>query len=160
MNLVEDFFHNNFRDVTSRETIEWGELTKTDDGNFSIRYKYRARIWDRETKIINQVFTFNRQGAFVSVNDAEKRAIVPPTRVYEVGKKVSDFPDREDMSTPRGCIRFDLSRLRCRRRGRLAAAKRAIAGETHAAGRRQTAVAQGACRAPSECQDPRSPYLG
>jgi beta-lactamase regulating signal transducer with metallopeptidase domain len=72
--LVEDFFDHNFRDVKSRETIEWGEVTKTGDGNSSIRYKYRARIWDKETKIINQVFTFDRNGKFVSVKDLKEAA--------------------------------------------------------------------------------------
>ena len=67
--LVEDFFRHNFRDVTSRETIEWADYKKTSEGNYSIRYKYRARIWDRETKIINQVFTFDPEGKFVSVKD-------------------------------------------------------------------------------------------
>ena len=41
------------------------------DGNSSIRYKYRAKIWDKETKIINQVFTFDPKGRFVSVKDAD-----------------------------------------------------------------------------------------
>jgi hypothetical protein len=67
--LVEDFFSKNFRDITSREPIDWGEVTKTDNGNFSIRHKYRARIWDKETKLMNQIFTFDPQGKFVSVKD-------------------------------------------------------------------------------------------
>ena len=39
------------------------------------------------------------KGRFVSVDDAEKRPL-SPARVYEVHKKVSDFPDREDLTTP------------------------------------------------------------
>ncbi|MGO8753093.1 MAG: M56 family metallopeptidase [Thermoguttaceae bacterium] len=100
MALVEDFFEHNFRDVTSRETMGWGEVAKTKEGNFSIRYKYRAKIWNGEPRIINQVFTFDPKGQFVSVNDAEKRTPAPPARVYQVGKKISDFPEREDLSTP------------------------------------------------------------
>jgi beta-lactamase regulating signal transducer with metallopeptidase domain len=69
--LVEDFFTKNFRDVTARETIEWGDVAKSPDGNSSIRYKYRARIWDRETMIMNQVFTFNPKGEFVSVKNLD-----------------------------------------------------------------------------------------
>ncbi len=65
--LVEDFFSKNFRDITSHETIEWGEVTKAGNGNSSIRYKYRAKIWDKDTKIMNQVFTFDPKGKFVSV---------------------------------------------------------------------------------------------
>ena len=100
MALVEDFFHHNYRDITSRETLEWGEIAKTTDGNYSIRYKYRCSYWWGEPKIVHQIFTFSPQGVFVSVNYAEKNSPVSPARVYEVHKKVSDFPDREDLTTP------------------------------------------------------------
>jgi len=69
--LVEDFFGKNFRDITARETIEWGELAKADNGNSSIRYKYRATIGGKDAKIMNQVFTFDPKGTFVSVKDVE-----------------------------------------------------------------------------------------
>ena len=100
MALVEDFFHDNFHDITSRETIQWGEIAKTKEGNFSIRYKHRARFWNGEPTIRNQVFTFDPQGQFVSVNDADKPPSLSPPRVYQVHKKVSDFPNREDLTTP------------------------------------------------------------
>ena len=58
-------------DVTSRKTIEWGEVTKAKDGNSSIRYKYRAKIWDKDTVIMNQVFTFDSKGKYVSVKNME-----------------------------------------------------------------------------------------
>ena len=69
--LVEDFFSKNFRNVTSRETIEWGKVTKTADGNSSIRYKYLAKIWDKDTMIMNQVFTFDPKGQYVSYKNVE-----------------------------------------------------------------------------------------
>jgi hypothetical protein len=69
--LVEDFFSKNFRDITSRETIEWGEVAKQSSGNSSIRYKYRAKIWDKDTKIMNQVFTFDPKGKFVSFKNVD-----------------------------------------------------------------------------------------
>ncbi len=69
--LVEKFFGENYRDITSRETIEWGNLAKANNGNSSIRYRYRARIWDKDVKIMNQVFTFDPKGKFVSVKDVE-----------------------------------------------------------------------------------------
>ncbi len=69
--LVEDFFSKNFRDVTSRETIEWGKVTKDSAGNSSIRYKYRATIWDKDVTIMNQVFTFDPKGKFVSVKEVK-----------------------------------------------------------------------------------------
>jgi hypothetical protein len=67
MLLVEDFFRNNYRDITSRETIEWGQPEKTADGNFTIRYKYRAKIWDKATVVNDEIFTFNKDGDYVSV---------------------------------------------------------------------------------------------
>jgi hypothetical protein len=69
--LVDDLFSSNFRDVTSRESIEWGPVTKAENGNVSIRYKYRAKIWDKDTKIVNQTFTLDPKGKFVSVKDVE-----------------------------------------------------------------------------------------
>ena len=69
--LVEGFFHNNFRDITAREPIEWGPLTKTKNGNSSIRYKYRAKIWDKDTLIMNQTFTFDPKGKFVSFKNVD-----------------------------------------------------------------------------------------
>jgi len=69
--LVEDFFRHNYRDVTSRETIEWGDFANHEDGSSSIRYKCRATIWGKDVKILNQVFTFDAKGKFVSVKDAE-----------------------------------------------------------------------------------------
>jgi len=69
--LVGDFFSKNFRDVTSRESVEWGKVTKTENGNSSIRYKYRAKIWDKDTKMMNQIFTFDPKGKSVSVKNVE-----------------------------------------------------------------------------------------
>ena len=70
--LVEDFFSKNFRDITARDTIEWGPAGKDEKGNSTIRYKYNATIWGKEKKVMDQVFTFNSKGEFVSVKDAPK----------------------------------------------------------------------------------------
>jgi beta-lactamase regulating signal transducer with metallopeptidase domain len=69
IDLVEDFFHNNFRDVKSRKTIEWGDLEKQSNGNVSIRYQYSCKIWDKDAKIMNQIFTFDSKGEYVSVKN-------------------------------------------------------------------------------------------
>ena len=69
--LVEDFFSKNFRDITSRKTIEWGKVVKAENGDSSIRYKYRATIWDKDTKVMNQIFTFDPKGKFVSFKNVE-----------------------------------------------------------------------------------------
>ena len=71
IDLVEDFFAHNFRDVTSRKTIEWGDLEKDKDGSVSIRYMYEAKIWDKESITANQVFTFDKEGGFVRYKDVE-----------------------------------------------------------------------------------------
>jgi hypothetical protein len=71
--LVEDFFQHNFRDVKARESLEWDEVTKGADGNSSIRYRYRARIWDKNTVTNDQVFTFEPGGKFVSVKEARAK---------------------------------------------------------------------------------------
>jgi bla regulator protein blaR1 len=67
--LVEEFFANNYRDITARETIEWGDVEKTADGNYSIRYKANATIWDKDKKVLEKVFTFTPDGKYVSAND-------------------------------------------------------------------------------------------
>ena len=45
--LVEEFFRKNYRDITSRDSLEWGAVAKAEDGSSSIRYMYRAKIWTR-----------------------------------------------------------------------------------------------------------------
>jgi hypothetical protein len=69
MSLVEDFFQHNFRDITSRDSLEWGNVTTDAKGNDSIRYKYHAKIWDKDTITNDQVFTFDSNDKFVSVKD-------------------------------------------------------------------------------------------
>ena len=82
--MVEDFFRHNYRDVTSRETIEWGDFENHQDGSSSIRYKFRATIWGKDVKTLNQVFTFDAKGKFVSVRKLEQRK--PDRLVVEVAK--------------------------------------------------------------------------
>jgi prepilin-type processing-associated H-X9-DG protein len=69
--LVEDFFANNYRDITSKETIEWGQPVKQENGNVSIRYKYEATIWGKDKIIDNKIFTFDKVGKFVSVKNVK-----------------------------------------------------------------------------------------
>lgn len=64
--LVEEFFKHNFRDVTQRKTIEWGPAEKVEGGNYAIRYKYYASIWDKKLMVMNQVFTFTPEGEFIA----------------------------------------------------------------------------------------------
>jgi hypothetical protein len=72
--LVEEFFSQNFRDITARKTIEWGRVAKDEKGNSTIRYKYEATIWNKDKKVIDQIFTFDPKGEFVSVKSASADA--------------------------------------------------------------------------------------
>jgi beta-lactamase regulating signal transducer with metallopeptidase domain len=65
MGRVEDFFMHNFRDVTARKSLQWGEPETDEKENRSIRYMYEAQIWEKDWKIMNQIFTFNKDGEFV-----------------------------------------------------------------------------------------------
>jgi|GEM_PF-4191404 len=69
--LVEVFFANNYQDITQRKTIEWGEPTRDENSNVSVRYKYEATIWDKDKIINNQIFIFDKDGKFLLVKDAE-----------------------------------------------------------------------------------------
>jgi hypothetical protein len=72
IDLVEDFFGKNYRDITARKSLEWGEPIKDKKGNTSISYKFEATIWDKDKKTMYKVFTFDPSGKFVSVADAKE----------------------------------------------------------------------------------------
>jgi beta-lactamase regulating signal transducer with metallopeptidase domain len=78
MNWVEDFFSKNYRDITARQTLEWGEVQKEPSGNLSIRYKYRATIRDKDKFVIEEQYTFGPDGQFVSVKSLSKVPAVAP----------------------------------------------------------------------------------
>lgn len=71
--LVEDFFANNWHDLTARETLEWGDITTAENGSSSIRYKYRAITGDQNTVTNNQVFTFDPQDKLLTVKDVKSQ---------------------------------------------------------------------------------------
>ena len=85
---VERFFSRNYRDITARKTIGWGKPKKLKNGNLSIRYKYRATIWDKDKIVQNKVFTFTKDGKFVSVKDVKN---TPRPEPYQFGKAVNGF---------------------------------------------------------------------
>ncbi len=87
MGRVEDFFLHNFRDITARKSLEWGDVETDDARNRSIRYKYRATIWDKEVQIMNQTFTFDPKGAYVSVKDVEGFPKPEQPKVLELSTK-------------------------------------------------------------------------
>lgn len=101
--LVADFFAHNYRDITARKTIEWGQPVTHPNGNISIRYKWQATIWDEDQIISEAIFTFTPGGAFISVEKLQQERVRPNStavRVYQVNRSVSDFPAAEDFSSP------------------------------------------------------------
>ncbi len=73
--LVKHFFNNNYRDITARQTIEWGDAIDNEDNTFSIRYKYEATIWDKDKLIQNKVFTFDKNEKYISAKNIEDKNI-------------------------------------------------------------------------------------
>src|SRR5688572_7615789 len=65
MGRVEDFFLHNYRDITWRKSLAWSEVQAAPDGTRSITYSFEARIWDKETMVMKQTFTFAADGKFV-----------------------------------------------------------------------------------------------
>ena len=89
---VEKFFRSNYRDITARQTIEWGQPQQLPNGNLSIRYKYLATIWDKDKVTDDQVFTFTPQGKFVSVEKIMPPAPADPqARQQWLVDRVKDF---------------------------------------------------------------------
>ena len=79
INWVEKFFSENYRDITARKTLQWGEPETTAAGNLAIRYKYLATIWNKDQVVINQRFTFTPEGKYVSAETIEKGPASQPT---------------------------------------------------------------------------------
>lgn len=106
---VEGFFQSNYRDITARKTLEWGDAKQAPDGNWSIRYKYEATIWGKDKIVQDKIFTFTLEGGFVEVMDAIAAtqpavpladASLPPLVRRDVNKKASEFSDKVDLSMP------------------------------------------------------------
>ncbi|GHT41361.1 hypothetical protein FACS189443_3030 [Planctomycetales bacterium] len=72
---VEDFLMNNFRDVTMRKSLEWGDVKTDDKGNSTIRYRCEALIWDKDRMILTVDFTFDKNGKFVSQSKVESTPV-------------------------------------------------------------------------------------
>jgi hypothetical protein len=68
MKLVQNYFFFHDPNIAFRLSIKWGDGQTNLDGNSSIRYKYRAELWNGGDVTNDQVFTF-AQNRFVSVED-------------------------------------------------------------------------------------------
>ncbi|MCL2744116.1 MAG: hypothetical protein FWE67_09715 [Planctomycetaceae bacterium] len=83
--LVEKFFSQNFRDITARKTIEWGELEKHEDGSVSLVYRYEATTWDEDIYLDERRFTFDKNGEYVSCDRTEGLGF--PKKIGKTEKK-------------------------------------------------------------------------
>jgi hypothetical protein len=90
--LVEKFFSENFRDITARKTLKWGEPEYKDGGSVSITYRYEATIWDKDKIIQEQKFTFDKDGQYVGHETIEKLPVKDSTAEPDVQslKKTAD----------------------------------------------------------------------
>ncbi|MDR0704947.1 MAG: hypothetical protein LBF88_08160 [Planctomycetaceae bacterium] len=90
--LVEKFFSENFRDITARKTIKWGELEKSENGNVSIVYRYEAAIWNKDKIIFEQRFTFDKDGKYVGHETIEKLPVNEPVKKSAFNNYIGDVP--------------------------------------------------------------------
>ncbi|MGD2175519.1 MAG: hypothetical protein PVJ27_08955 [Candidatus Brocadiaceae bacterium] len=67
--LVEHHLRHKVQNVTAREAVEWSEVQKAEDGNYSIRHTCRATMADGQATVLDQLFTFDRQGNLLRVTD-------------------------------------------------------------------------------------------
>jgi len=72
--LVEKFFTQNYRDISARRMIRWGELEKHDDGSVSLVYCYEATIRGKDNIIREERFTFDKNGKFVKVENLKPKS--------------------------------------------------------------------------------------
>ena len=88
---VENFFSRNFRDVTARKTLKYSNMTTNDDGTYSIDYQYEATIWDKDKKIIEQQFTFDKKGGYIGHKTLETKPLTA-TAIEKAGEKTGEKP--------------------------------------------------------------------
>ncbi|MCL2700149.1 MAG: hypothetical protein FWE88_00485 [Phycisphaerae bacterium] len=69
---VEDYFLHNGKDITARKPLAWGAPTTDDKGNVTITYKYDASFQDDARLVIEDQFTFDKNGKFVEVKNLSK----------------------------------------------------------------------------------------
>jgi hypothetical protein len=69
---VEDWLDKNLNDPKSVERVEWSPVVKTEQGNFVVRYKFRAKNKFGGMELQNKVFILGSTGIVLAVNDYEK----------------------------------------------------------------------------------------
>lgn len=62
---VEDYLEENLKDPDSYEGIDWSPVEKTDDGNYMVRHKYRAKNSLGGYVVENKIFLLNKYGKVI-----------------------------------------------------------------------------------------------
>ena len=70
--LVEKFFAQNFRDITTRKTVQWGEMEKQENGHVALVYRYEAVLWEEDITLDERRFVFDKEGQVVSFDRTSK----------------------------------------------------------------------------------------
>ena len=70
--LVEKFFSQNFRDITARKPLKWGDVKTNDNETFSIDYQCEITIWNKDQMVIEYRFTFDKEGKYAGHETLEK----------------------------------------------------------------------------------------
>lgn len=66
---VEDWLEANFNDPKSIERIEWSKVVKTENGNYVVRYKFRAKNEQGGMQIYNKAFILGSTGNVITMTD-------------------------------------------------------------------------------------------
>jgi len=66
---VEEWLGKNFNDAKSIERIEWSKVVKTEQGNYVVRYKFRAKNETGGMEIYNKAFILGSTGIVLSMTD-------------------------------------------------------------------------------------------
>lgn len=66
---VEEWLQNNFNDPDSIERIEWSPVVKSEQGNYIVRYKFRAKNESGGIQIYNKAFILGSTGIVISASD-------------------------------------------------------------------------------------------
>jgi hypothetical protein len=68
---VEDWLQKNFNDPKSIERIEWSPVSKTEQGNYVVRYKFRAKNESGGIQVYNKAFILGTTGIVIAATDYE-----------------------------------------------------------------------------------------
>jgi len=66
------FIDNNSKDFIARKPLAWGDPTTDDKGNVTITYKYDVTLLNNDHRVIEDRFTFDKNGQFVEVKNLSK----------------------------------------------------------------------------------------